>query len=113
MILDGALAIPIWLILLAGGEPVPGLVLMVASLVAIIGGSLALKGILPLVAAAGPPMLILASVILTTVDPFLVVVAIIGSILAIISLLLVIYGWTDLLERARMRERALQGMHRY
>jgi hypothetical protein len=113
MILDGALAIPIWLILLAGGEPVPGLMLMVASLVAIVGGAMALKGILPLVAAAGPPLLILASAILTTVDPFLVVVAIIGGILAVISLGLVVYGWTDLMERARTRERALQGMHRY
>ena len=111
MILDGALAIPMWLLLLAEWEPVSGVFLMAASLVAIIGGSLALKGILPLLAAAGPPLLIMAAVVMATVTFFLVIVAIIGIILAVISLVLVLYGWSDLMMRTEMRNRRANPFH--
>jgi hypothetical protein len=113
MILDGALAIPMWLLLLVAGEPVSGVILMAASLVAIVGGSLALKGILPWLAAAGPPMLLFAAMVISTVDPFFIVVGLIGGVLGFLSLILVFYGWEDLMERARTREMALQAMRRY
>ena len=108
MMLDGALAVPIWLLLLLlEWEAVPFVFLMVSSLVAIAGGALAARGIMPLLAGAGPALLILASVVLMTVGPLLVIVAIIGMTLAVISLGLVLFGWSDLVERARARERAL------
>lgn len=113
MILDGSLAIPMWLLMLAMSEPVAGITLMVASMVAIVGGALALKGILPLLAAVGPPLLLFAALVISTVDPFMVIVGLIGGILGFVSLILVLYGYSDLMERAREREMALQAMRRY
>jgi hypothetical protein len=104
MILDGSLALLLAIFLIFSWESAI-LFLLLASLVAIIGGTLALKGILPFLAAAGPPLLIIASVWLMSVDIFLVVPAFIGLVLAICSLAMVAYGWSDLLARVEMRNR--------
>ena len=112
MILDGALAIPIWFILLASWVPVPGLLLMLGSIIAIVGGALALKGVTPVLALAGPPLLIVGAISMFIFSVFLALVAIIGLVLAAISMGLVLYGWSDLRERARLREQALKGMYR-
>jgi hypothetical protein len=73
--------------------------------VTIIGGSLALKGIMPILAAAGPPLLIIGAVWLLFISPFFAMVALIGIVMAVISMALVVYGWSDLIARAEMRNR--------
>lgn len=105
MILDGACALILTPFLLLEEVPVAGVFLLLACLVAIIGGSLALKGIMPILAAAGPPLLIIGAVWLIFLSPFFAMVSIIGICLAVISMALVVYGWSDLMARAEMRNR--------
>lgn len=108
MILDGALALMLTPFLLMEEVPAAGVFLLLACLVAIIGGALALKGIMPVLAAAGPPLLIIGAVWLIFISPFFAMVAIIGIVLAVISLALVFYGWSDLMARTEMRNRMVR-----
>jgi len=105
MILDGALALMLTPFLFLAEVPVAGVFMLLACLVAIIGGSLALKGMMPILAAAGPPLLIIGAVWLLFVSPFFAMVALIGIFMAVISMALVVYGWSDLMARAEMRNR--------
>ncbi len=105
MILDRTLALMLTLFLLIEEEPVAGVFMLLACLVAIIGGSLALKGMMPILAAAGPPLLIIGAVWLLFISPFFAMVALIGIVMAVISMALVLYGWSDLMARAEMRNR--------
>lgn len=105
MILDGALALILTPFLLFNEEPFTGVFLLLACLVAIIGGARALKGFMPLLAAAGPPLLVIGAVLLMVLSPFFAMVSIIGIVLAAISMALVIYGWSDLMARVEMRNR--------
>lgn len=112
MIFDGGLAILFSLVLLFA-EPVMGLFLLGAAVVAIVGGWLAMKGIMPLVAAAGPPLLIIAALMLMTIDPFMILISLIGIVLAGLSLALVIYGWSYMVQKAQMRKRGPQAYQYY
>ncbi|MCJ2541089.1 MAG: zinc ribbon domain-containing protein [Candidatus Thermoplasmatota archaeon] len=105
MILDGALALMLTPFLFFEEVPVAGVFMLLACLVAIIGGSLALKGMMPILAAAGPPLLIIGAVWLLFISPFFAMVALIGIVMAVISMALVVYGWSDLMARAEMRNR--------
>ena len=107
MILDAALALMLTPILLMEEVPFAGVFVLLACLVAIIGGSLALNGIMPILAAAGPPLLIMGAVWIIFFSPFFAMVAIIGIVLAVISMALVVYGWSDLMARAEMRNRMI------
>ncbi len=111
MIFDGALAILFSLILFISASLI-GLFLMAAAIVAIVGGWLGMKGIMPLVAAAGPPLLIIAALMLLTIDPFMIIISLIGMVLAGISLALVVYGWSYMVQKAQMRKRGPRG-HQY
>jgi hypothetical protein len=108
MIFDGGLAI-LFSIVLFFAEPVMGLLLLGAAIVAIVGGWLGMKGIMPLLAAAGPPLLIIAALVVMNIDPFVVIISLIGIVLAGLSLALVIYGWSSMVQKAQMRKRGPQG----
>ena len=105
MILDGALALMLTPFLLMEEVPFAGVFLLLACLVAIISGALALQGIMPFLAAAGPPLLIMGAIWIMLLSPFFVMVSLIGIVLAVISMALVVYGWSDLMARAEMRNR--------
>jgi len=105
MILDGALALVLTPFLLMEEVPVAGVFMLLACLVAIIGGSLALKGIMPILAPAGPPLLIIGAVWIMFLSPFFIMASLIGIVLAVMSMALVVYGWSDLMARAEMRNR--------
>ena len=107
MILDGALALLLTPFLLMEEVPFAGVFVLLACLVAIIGGALALKGIMPFLAAAGPPLLIMGAVWIILLSPFFVMASLIGIVLAVISMALVVYGWSDLMARAEMRNRMI------
>jgi len=111
MILDGSLALLLILVLFFEAFTA-GMFLLFASLVAIIGGALALKGIQPLLAAVGPPLLIIASIWLIAISPFFSFFAVIGIVLAAISMGLIMYGWSDLQERVASRNR-MANRYRY
>jgi hypothetical protein len=52
-------------------------------------------------------MLIIGAVWLMFLSPFFVMVSLIGIVLAVISMGLVVYGWSDLMARADMRNRMI------
>ena len=111
MMVTGGLALLIVPFMLMGGTSiglVSGLILLAGAATSISGGVLALRGITPFMTVAGPCLMVLGAVLFLPDSFFFVVPVLVGIALAIGSLILVLYGWSDLRNRTLARARGVR-----
>lgn len=111
MMVTGGLAllmVPFMLMGVTGVVFSSGLILLAGALTSIAGGVLALRGITPYMAVGGPCLMALGAVLFLPDSLFFVTPVLIGIALAVGSLALVLYGWSDLRDRALARTRGVR-----
>jgi len=111
MMVTGGLALLMTPFMLLGGTGTmlfSGILLLAGAGVSISGGVLALKGITPYMAVAGPCLLVMGALLFLPESFFFVIPVVMGIALAIGSLVLVLYGWSDLRQRAAIRAQGVR-----
>jgi hypothetical protein len=106
---DAALALLLSLIILFDWWDVwAGLILLGGAAMAVVGAVAIFLSFNPILALLGPPFLIMGAIAFWIMEPFAVVVSIIGGSLASVSLMLILVGWRDSVARYETRS---MGVH--
>ena len=105
VLVDGCLAFLLGFVMLIEFEPAVAISLFIAFGLSIAASVSAFTCSNIWLAVVGPVVLLGAALAVMTVDPFLVVIGMIGGAMATVGLGLVIYGWSDTKMRSEMRRR--------
>jgi hypothetical protein len=108
LLIDAVLALMLSVLLVVDMVSIGVAVFMlVASIAAIISSTVVFLSFNPLYIILGPLMLLMGAIILWIYEPGAVFISIIGSILVIISTVLLVIGWNDSVARNETRKAGL------